>query len=171
MFQDDVNVDKKSDGDNFFAARGKKSDSSDDASSYDDFFWANRGKRAARIALRDQGSFNVPRPNGFFFPSAGKRASNSVNLPRPNGFFFQSAGKRGSSYNIPRPNGFFFPSAQGKRGLSRFLPKRNSYYSLPKRFIDALRAQKQRRSQSRSNAGTRYNTYPQQWPSVKPRLF
>merc|ERR1711994_432653 len=121
--QDDVNVDKKSDGDNFFAARGKKSDSSDDASSYDDFFWANRGKRAARIALRDQGSFNVPRPNGFFFPSAGKRASNSVNLPRPNGFFFQSAGKRGSSYNIPRPNGFFFPSAQGKRGLSRFLPK------------------------------------------------
>merc|ERR1711990_916923 len=88
----------------------KKSDSSDDASSYDDFFWANRGKRAARIALRDQGSFNVPRPNGFFFPSAGKRASNS--------------------FNLPRPNGFIFPSAQGKRGLSRFLPKRNSYYSL-----------------------------------------
>merc|ERR1711992_429858 len=129
--QDDINVDKKRDGDNFFAARGKKSDSSDDASSYDDFFWANRGKRAARIALRDQGSFNVPRPNGFFFPSAGKRASNSV--------------------NIPRPNGFFFPSAQGKRGLSRFLPKRNSYYSLPKRFLDALRAQKQRRSQRLSN--------------------
>merc|ERR1712226_1018563 len=122
--QDDVNVDKKSDGDNFFAARGKKSDSSDDASSYDDFFWANRGKRAARIALRDQGSFNVPRPNGFFFPSAGKR---------------------GSSYNIPRPNGFFFPSAQGKRGLSRFLPKRSSFnLPRPNGFIFASKNQGKR---------------------------
>merc|ERR1712110_694035 len=128
--QDDVNVDKKRDGDNFFAARGKKSDSSDDASSYDDFFWANRGKRAARIALRDQGSFNVPRPNGFFFPSAqGKRGlsrflpkRSSFNLPRPNGFIFASKnqGKRSGSddkqtmrnkiWNIAKPNGFFFPS-------------------------------------------------------------
>jgi len=42
---------------------------------------------------------------------------------------------------------------------------------LPKRFLDALRAQKQRRSQRLSNAGTQYNTYPQTWPSQKPRLF
>merc|ERR1711936_486637 len=148
--KDEVSVDKKSDADNFFAARGRRaSDSSNGAASPDDFFWANRGKRSPganqRIALRDQGSFNVPRPNGFFFPSAGKRASNSVNLPRPNGFFFQSAGKRGSSYNIPRPNGFFFPSAQGKRGLSRFLPKRSSFnLPRPNGFIFASKNQGKR---------------------------
>ena len=147
-------VEKKGDADNFFAARGRRSgDSSNGAASPDDFFWANRGKRSIRV-LRDSGNFNVPRPNGFFFPSAGKRASN---------------------YNIPRPNGFFFPSATGKRGLSRFFPKSNTFYHLPKHIIDAMRAQnlmhnqKFRRSQNWSK-GAESNGWPQ-WPYIKPRLI
>merc|ERR1711962_1451662 len=120
--KDDVALEKKSDGDNFFAARGRRSgDSSNGAVSPDDFFWANRGKRSVRV-LRDQGNFNVPRPNGFFFPSAGKRSS---------------------SYNIPRPNGFFFPSATGKRGLSRFFPKRSAFnLPRPNGFIFASKSKK-----------------------------
>merc|ERR1711863_154732 len=105
--KDDVAVEKKGDADNFFAARGRRSgDSSNGAASPDDFFWANRGKRSVRV-LRDNGNFNVPRPNGFFFPSAtGKRG-----LSR----FFP---KR-SSFNLPRPNGFIFPSRNnGKRSTS-----------------------------------------------------
>jgi len=154
--KDEVSVDKKSDADNFFAARGRRaSDSSNGAASPDDFFWANRGKRSPganqRISLRDQGSFNVPRPNGFFFPSAGKRAN---------------------SYNIPRPNGFFFPSATGKRGLSRFLPKSNNHINLPKHLIDAIRAQRHmhRRSQNWSKGANDANTWAQ-WPYIKPRLI
>ena len=102
--------------------------------------------------MRDQGNFNVPRPNGFFFPSAGKRSS---------------------SYNIPRPNGFFFPSATGKRGLSRFFPKSNAFFHLPKNVVDAIRAQrliqnpKFRRSQ---NLKSEANAWPQ-WPYIKPRLI
>ena len=140
-----MSVEKKSDGDNFFAARGRRS-----GDTPDDFFWANRGKRSPGSnhlrVLRDQGNFNVPRPNGFFFPSAGKRAS---------------------TYNIPRPNGFFFPSATGKRGLSRFFPKSKSYFHLPKQIIEALRArdQMQRRSQNGQSKG-----WPQ-WPYIKPRLI
>merc|ERR1711962_689723 len=120
--KDDVALEKKSDGDNFFAARGRRSgDSSNGAVSPDDFFWANRGKRSVRV-LRDQGNFNVPRPNGFFFPSAGKRSS---------------------SYNIPMPNGFFFPSATGKRGLSRFFPKRSAFnLPRPNGFIFASKSKK-----------------------------
>merc|ERR1719384_2238381 len=122
--KNDVEVEKKGDADNFFAARGRRSgegDSSNGAASPDDFFWANRGKRSIRV-LRDNGNFNVPRPNGFFFPSAGKRASN---------------------YNIPRPNGFFFPSATGKRGLSRFFPKRSSFnLPRPNGFIFASKSKK-----------------------------
>jgi len=153
--KDDVALEKKSDGDNFFAARGRRSGESGDSSNgaVDDFFWANRGKRSVRV-LRDQGGFNVPRPNGFFFPSAGKRSG---------------------SYNIPRPNGFFFPSATGKRGLSRFFPKSKAFFHLPKNVVDAIRAQrivqnpKIRRShkwQQRSEA----NAWPQ-WPYIKPRLI
>merc|ERR1711953_1329514 len=121
--KDDVALEKKSDGDNFFAARGRRSGESGDSSNgaVDDFFWANRGKRSVRV-LRDQGGFNVPRPNGFFFPSAGKRAS---------------------SHNIPRPNGFFFPSATGKRGLSRFFPKRSAFnLPRPNGFIFASKSKK-----------------------------
>merc|ERR1712140_154453 len=120
--KDDVALEKKSDSQDFFAARGRRSDdSANGAVSPDDFFWANRGKRSTRT-LRDQGSFNVPRPNGFFFPSAGKRAS---------------------SYNIPRPNGFFFPSATGKRGLSRFFPKSNAFnLPRPNGFIFASKSKK-----------------------------
>merc|ERR1711997_459822 len=129
--KDDVALEKKSDGDNFFAARGRRSgDSSNGAVSPDDFFWANRGKRSVRV-LRDQGNFNVPRPNGFFFPSAtGKRGlsrffpkRSAFNLPRPNGFIFASKSKKSSPaeveeveirpskmWNMVKPNGFFFPS-------------------------------------------------------------
>jgi hypothetical protein len=132
--KDDVSVEKKSDGDNFFAARGRRS-----GDTPDDFFWANRGKRSPGSnhlrVLRDQGNFNVPRPNGFFFPSAGKRAS-TYNIPRPNGFFFPSAtGKR--SFNLPRPNGFIFPSlkSQGKRsapsmGDDTEMVKRSQFWNL-----------------------------------------
>merc|ERR1712156_1335646 len=96
--KDDVALEKKSDGGNFFAARGRRSgDSSNGAVSPDDFFWANRGKRSVRV-LRDQGNFNVPRPNGFFFPSAGKRSS-SYNIPRPNGFFFP---KSKTFFHLPK---------------------------------------------------------------------
>merc|ERR1712226_1315573 len=137
--KDDVALEKKSDSQDFFAARGRRSDdSANGAVSPDDFFWANRGKRSTRT-LRDQGSFNVPRPNGFFFPSAtGKRGlsrffpkRSSFNLPRPNGFIFASNSKKSSPaeeeeveirpskmWNMVKPNGFFFPSVpvpQGKR--------------------------------------------------------
>ena len=73
------------------------------------------------------GSFNLPRPNGFLFPSMGKR--DSYNLPRPNGFLFPSKmnGKRsgGKMWNMIKPNGFFFPSVptspdQGKRNSEEF---------------------------------------------------
>jgi len=152
--KDDVALEKKSDSQDFFAARGRRSDdSSNGAVSPDDFFWANRGKRSTRV-LRDQGNFNVPRPNGFFFPSAGKRSS---------------------SYNIPRPNGFFFPSATGKRGLSRFFPKSKTFFHLPKNVVDAIRAQrlinnpKFRRSQNWQQK-SEANAWPQ-WPYIKPRLI
>ena len=100
------------------------------------------------MALRDQGNFNVPRPNGFFFPSAGKRAS---------------------SYNIPRPNGFFFPSATGKRGLSRFFGSshQKSIY-LPREIVNALRMQ--RRSQNWSKGADSGSDWSQ-WPYIKPRLI
>jgi len=152
--KDEVSVDKKSDADNFFAARGRRaSDSSNGAASPDDFFWANRGKRSPganqRISLRDQGSFNVPRPNGFFFPSAGKRAN---------------------SYNIPRPNGFFFPSATGKRGLSRFLPKRSSFnLPRPNGFIFASKNQGKRSSPSDDEEEEVRAT--KMWNMAKPNGF
>lgn len=41
------------------------------------FLRSNRGKRSVK-GFRDHGSLNVPRPNGFFFPSEGK-ISFSVN--------------------------------------------------------------------------------------------
>merc|ERR1712179_894533 len=139
------------DADNFFAARGRRaSDSSNGAASPDDFFWANRGKRSPganqRISLRDQGSFDVPRPNGFFFPSAGKRAN---------------------SYNIPRPNGFFFPSATGKRGLSRFLPKRSSFnLPRPNGFIFASKNQGKR-----SGSDDKQTMRNKIWNIAKPNGF
>jgi len=146
--KDDVALEKKSDGDNFFAARGRRSGESGDSSNgaVDDFFWANRGKRSVRV-LRDQGGFNVPRPNGFFFPSAGKRSG---------------------SYNIPRPNGFFFPSATGKRGLSRFFPKRASYnLPRPNGFIFASKSKK-----SSPNVEEEVEIRPSKmWNMVKPNGF
>jgi len=148
--KDDVEVEKKGDADNFFAARGRRSgegDSSNGAASPDDFFWANRGKRSIRV-LRDNGNFNVPRPNGFFFPSAGKRASN---------------------YNIPRPNGFFFPSATGKRGLSRFLPKRSSFnLPRPNGFIFPSRNNGKRSTSSGDNEEARKMQF---WNLAKPNGF
>merc|ERR1712080_86863 len=87
--KDDVEVEKKGDADNFFAARGRRSgegDSSNGAASPDDFFWANRGKRSIRV-LRDNGNFNVPRPNGFFFPSATGKRGLSRFFPKSNTFF------------------------------------------------------------------------------------
>jgi len=144
---DSKDVEKKSDGDNFFAARGRRSGESGDSSNgaVDDFFWANRGKRSVRV-LRDQGNFNVPRPNGFFFPSAGKRSS---------------------SYNIPRPNGFFFPSATGKRGLSRFFPKRSAFnLPRPNGFIFASKTKKS------SPAEEEVEIRPSKmWNMVKPNGF
>jgi len=124
---DDKDVAIKKDDDSFFAARGRRADASDDDANANDFFWANRGKRSSR-ALRDQGTFNVPRPNGFFFPSAGKRAANM---------------------NIPRPNGFFFPSANGKRALmSHFFsdPSSKRIY-IPRDLIFEKLMKMQRRSQ------------------------
>jgi hypothetical protein len=149
--KDDVAVEKKGDADNFFAARGRRSgegDSSNGAASPDDFFWANRGKRSVVRVLRDQGNFNVPRPNGFFFPSAGKRAS---------------------SYNIPRPNGFFFPSATGKRGMSRFFPKRSSFnLPRPNGFIFPSRNNGKRSESSGDNKETRKGQF---WNLAKPNGF
>merc|ERR1712020_419201 len=84
--KDDVAVEKKGDADNFFAARGRRSDTSNGAASPDDFFWANRGKRSIRV-LRDNGNFNVPRPNGFFFPSATGKRGLSRFFPKSNTFF------------------------------------------------------------------------------------
>merc|ERR1711978_820721 len=86
--KDDVALEKKSDGDNFFAARGRRSGESGDSSNgaVDDFFWANRGKRSVRV-LRDQGGFNVPRPNGFFFPSAAGKRGLSRFFPKSKAFF------------------------------------------------------------------------------------
>ena len=76
---------------------------------------------------RGSGSFNLPSPNGFLFPTranGGKRdGSGQFNWPKPNGFFFPSAQHRstsnskrsgsasgGNMWNLAKPNGFFFPS-------------------------------------------------------------
>ena len=99
--------------------------------------------------MRDQGNFNVPRPNGFFFPSAGKRSS---------------------GYNIPRPNGFFFPSATGKRGLMRFFPKSTSFFPINKeQLMHALKRQMgvNRRSQNWQNL----LAASQKWSQPRPRLI
>ena len=55
-------------------------------------------------------------PTGFFFlPKVGKRADYDRNamLSRPNGFLFPTSGKRNENIYL-RPNGFLFPS-KGKR--------------------------------------------------------
>jgi len=133
-----VAVERRND---FFAARGRRSSGSGSGDP-NDFFWANRGKRAGGseeahvVTLRDK-VFNAPRPNGFLFPTSrfgtGKRSSQETfNMPRPNGFFFPSVkagkrnafnqgshgflyvGKRAGGFNLPTPNGFLFPT-KGKR--------------------------------------------------------
>ena len=49
----------------------------------------------------------LARPNGFMFPTQGKRAGKI--FVRPNGFLFPSKGKRGWQALRRNPNGFNFP--------------------------------------------------------------
>ena len=72
----------ESDRENLAASERKSSESSnEDASHYGVFqptLGPNLGKRSPvgslMRVLRDQSNVNVPRPNGFFFPSTAKRA-------------------------------------------------------------------------------------------------
>ena len=66
-----------------------------------------RGKRARSPKTRSgKGTkFNMPMPNGFFFPSTGKRSSESP----------------AAMWNLAKPNGFFFPSVQKPKRLVKMV--------------------------------------------------
>ena len=81
MLQDNVASDNKIDANGLIATQGQRSDDFTRKSVNPfQFFASNRRKRSTG-ELNDQRIFNVPRPNGIFFPTAGKMAQ-SVGIPK-----------------------------------------------------------------------------------------